>query len=354
MTTTWLRRFFGLAGTSPAPSTTPTGASVSVSPPDHIQAAEAAPLELSSVLFESNSFARFDWHAITNWIATIPDPDEQAAAWGRCEIAWLQHLQQTLGADYRIEMADDVVLLTSQDTVSARTTLSFVAKSRQRIERLLSGLAEIPEWGHDMVIVFDDEDSYYRYASHYYPDEGEFAFSSGMYLGDGCGHFITIKDQVTKIEPVIVHELTHALLGHLPIPTWLNEGLAVNTEHRFYPPAIGTHRGGTSAAEQHQRHQQFWGTTEIQQFWSGESFKRTDEGNELSYDLARILVEQFSADWPNFQKFANEASYTDGGAQAAQKHLGLQLGSSVCALLEREHAVEYEPVQEPFTSNISD
>lgn len=354
MTSTWLRRVFGLTSTNPAQATTETGVSVAVAPPKLIEAADAAPLELSSVLFESDGFARPDWDTVSDWIASIPDPDEQAAAWGRCEIAWLQHMQQALGTNYRIEMADDVALLTSQDTVSARNTLGFVAKSRQRIERLLTGLAEIPEWGHDIVIVFDDEDSYYRYASHHYPDEGEFAFSSGMYLGDGCGHFITIKDQVTKIEPVIVHELTHALLGHLPIPTWLNEGLAVNTEHRFYPPVIGTHQGGTSAAEQHQRHQRFWGATEIQQFWSGESFKRTDEGNELSYDLARILVEQFAADWPHFQKFANEANYTDGGAQAAQKHLGIQLGVSVCALLEREHAFEYEPVQQPLTSNFTD
>ena len=30
-----------------------------------------------------------------------------------------------------------------------------------------------------------------------------------------------------------MHEMTHGSVAHLPLPLWLNEGLAVNTERRL-------------------------------------------------------------------------------------------------------------------------
>lgn len=354
MNTPWWKRLFGGAGGASQPASKEALSVDMEDPPDHLEAAGVSPLMLGPLLHLSEDFPRPDWDAITAWIATIPDHSEQAAAWGRCEIAWLQHLQSALGQDYRLRVADEVALLSTLDDVTAKATLAFVAKSRERIARTLAGLAEVPEWGYDIVLVFDDEDTYYRYAAHHYPDEGEFAFSSGMYLGGACGHFITVKNQLQSIEPTIVHELTHALLGHLPIPTWLNEGLAVNTEHRFYPPATGSHRGGRDAALQHARHQKFWGPAEIQQFWSGDSFHRTDQGNELSYDLARILTAQFASDWPRFTGFALEAHQSDGGAQAARDRLGMSLGGAVCALLERDYTPDHEPSGPPAPASRTD
>lgn len=290
-----------------------------------------------------------DWEVINAWIDTIPDHHEQAAAWGRCEIGWLQHLRSALGQGYRLHVADGVALLSTLDEIGVKATLAFVAKSRGRITRTLAGLAQVPEAGHDVVLVLDDEDTYYRYASHHYPEGGEFALSSGMYLGGGCGHFITVKNQLHSIEPVIVHELTHALLSHLPIPTWLNEGLAVNTEHRFHPPLTGPHQGGRDAALQQARHQRFWGPADIQQFWSGEAFHRTDQGQELSYDLARILTAQFASDWERFTAFAQAAHRSDSGAHAARALLGISLGRAVCALLERDYTPDHEPFEPPVT-----
>jgi hypothetical protein len=338
--------FFARSGTRGAPHAPPAGAThgkFDAPPPTHIEATGAMPLALKTVMREENGFPVPDWDAIRTWLETLPDNDQQGAAWGRCELAWLQHLRAALGDGYRLRVDGQVALLSSQDDVSARATLTFVNRARQRIVRTLEGLAEVHDWGYDVVVVFDDHDTYYRYAANHYPDDGEFALSSGMYLGSGCGHFVTVKDQLDTIEPVIVHELTHALLDHLPIPVWLNEGLAVNTEQRFYPQMSGAHRGGHDAAQRHARHQRFWGPAEIQQFWSGDSFHRPDEGNELSYDLARILTAQFAADWPRFRNFANTADSADGGAAAARAHLELELGRAVCALLEREYTAAHEP-----------
>ena len=160
-----------------------------------------------------------------------------------------------------------------------------------------------------------------------------------MHLNAGCAHFATVKADLRAIEPVIAHEMTHGCLAHLPLPPWLNEGLAVNTEHRI-AGVTGAH---LTAHELHQKHLAFWGVQEIQQFWSGESFHRADDGNMLSYDLARILVAQFAKNWEAFKNFVLEADAADAGAASARENLRLDLGAVVCALFEKDLRPQWSP-----------
>ena len=81
--------------------------------------------------------------------------------------------------------------------------------------------------------------------------------------------------------------------------------------------------------------------TVMQEFWQGKSFRRPDDGNTLSYNLARILTENFGNDWPAFKQSVLSARFEDGGAEAARQHLGIELGEAVAALFEKE---EDEPV----------
>jgi hypothetical protein len=41
--------------------------------------------------------------------------------------------------------------------------------------------------------VLDSEEDYYRYVSIYYPSEGEFALSGGMFIHAGCPHFVVVR-----------------------------------------------------------------------------------------------------------------------------------------------------------------
>ena len=213
-------------------------------------------------------------------------------------------------------------------------------KTLKRIGKVLDGIAQEQQWGHDILIVFEDDDTYYRYIARYYSEGGEYAGSSGMHINHGCGHFVIMKSDLRVVEPVIAHEMTHSCLSHLPIPAWLNEGLAVNTEQRLStpPPTILTPH------QMHAKHLDFWGQPQIQEFWSGKSFLRADDGNMLSYDLARILVSQFSGEWSAFKSFVLAASFEDGGQASATQHLAVDLGASVCAVLEREAAPEWAPL----------
>jgi hypothetical protein len=308
-------------------------------PPVAISAGTVGDFGIASNLLDANGLPLLDWNAAQKWVGSIPGEAAQAQAWTDCERAWLQHLRAALGSEYRLREKGSAVLLSTLQDNLAEATLTFVNKTLQRVVRILDGVAHVPAWGHDILVVFEDDDTYYRYVAHYYPQAGEFAVSSGMYINAGCGHFATVKADLHAIEPVIAHELTHACLSHLSIPAWLNEGIAVNTERRLCPS-----RSAASTPQQmHARHRQFWGPTEIQEFWSGKSFLRSDEGNELSYDLARIIASQFGAAWDRFRPFVLSASVEDGGASAAAEHLGAKLGEVVSALLEQESSPKWEP-----------
>jgi hypothetical protein len=317
-------------------SNTPSPAPVQINVPD------APPFNLGASLVDASGFPIVDWTAAQGWVEAITDPRAKNEAWSLCERAWLEHLSDALGPGYRVRLQGSALLLSTLPDNVADATLAFVNKTVQRIVRVLDGVAASPEWGHDILIVFDEEESYYRYVSHYYPEDGEFAASSGMYLDHGCGHFVTVKADLRSVEPVIAHELTHACLSHLPIPAWLNEGLAVNTELRLCPPP----QPPSNLRQQHARHKKFWQPQIIQEFWSGKSFLRSDQGNELSYDLARILVAQFAGDWDRFRRFALSADVADAASSSARLHLGVPLGAAVCAVLEREPEPAWEPQPE--------
>lgn len=213
----------------------------------------------------------------------------------------------------------------------AVATAAYVASTRKRIQRLLAGIAHFDAHDKSILLVVDDEKTYYSYVSAYYPKEGEFATSSGMFISAGCAHFLARRADLTAIEPVIAHEMTHSALSHLGLPRWLDEGLAVNTERRL------TRQGHVPLSPQEllRRHLSFWGQPEIQEFWSGQSFFRADDGSMLSYELARVMVEQMSQDRELFTRFALSARRDDGGAEAALEVLGADLGVYACALLDR-------------------
>ena len=296
-------------------------------------------LALSPHLSHHNGFPFLDWAAVQAWVGGLGEHTVQADAWARCELAWLEHLQVSLGPTYQLRLEGGAVLLSTLEPNVARAMLGYMGKTLQRVVRLLDGVAQAPQWGRDLLIVFDDEDTYYRYVSHYYPEAGEFAGSSGMYINAGCGHFVTAKADMRLIEPIIAHELTHSCVSHLPIPAWLNEGLAVNTEHRLCPPGPGL----LTPQQMHDKHLGFWGAVEIQEFWSGKSFLRNDDGNMLSYDLARIVVVQLGSNWEWFRAFVLAADLADAGANACAAHLGVELGSVVCALLQRDSDPAWAP-----------
>lgn len=315
-------------------------ASINEPAPHEVSIEGLPPFRLDMQMKIHNGLPILDWEAVHAWVGGAPLPGLKAMAWSACERAWLLHLRDALGADYQLTESDGAALLSSLESNLVRSTLDYMERTLSRVSKVLDGIAQAPEWGKDILIVFDDYDVYYNYVSFFYPEEGgEFAFSSGMHIDEGCSHYVTVKADLRSVEPVIAHEMTHGALAHLPLPLWLNEGLAVNTERRL----AGGDSSPYTPQEMHEKHLAFWGDDEIQEFWSGKSFHRPDDGNLLSYDLARIMVEQMSKDWERFKLFVLNADWQDGGADSAQAHLGISLGEAACALLEKTDSCKWMP-----------
>ncbi|WP_432726001.1 hypothetical protein [Variovorax sp. W6] len=287
-----------------------------------------------------NGLPFLDWQAVDEWAASMDDEELQRTAVEQAKRAWLLHLRDALGPHFHLHESDNAYVLSSLEDIVTGATAAYVASTRKRIQRVLAGLAHFDAREKSILIVMDDDDAYYDYVSSYYPDSGEFAFSGGMFIDAGCAHFLVKRADLAAIEPVIAHEMTHSALSHLRLPRWLDEGLAVNTERKL------AGAGAMPLGERHQlrrSHLRFWDEARIQEFWSGASFFRTDEGNKLSYELARILVEQMGQNWELFTRFASNAKREDGGAEAAKAVYDMDLGAYACILMEREPDASWTP-----------
>jgi hypothetical protein len=293
---------------------------------------------LSPHLAHCGGYPLLDWEAVGSWVDAFESDHLRHEAWNAAAHAWLLHMKTALGKTFELRASRHAMLLSSLDPNISRATLDYMERTLQRVVKVLDGIGLVPSLGRDLLLVFDDDESYYRYISCYYPDAGEFAFSGGMHIDSGCSHYVTVKNDLRLMEPIIAHEMTHGCLGHLPLPAWLNEGLAVNIEQRIAPtPSAFT------PLQLHGKHRAFWGEREIQEFWSGKSFLRIDDGGLLSYALARLVVEQLSRDWELFKRFALAADGADAGAAAAKEHLGVDLGEFVCVLLEKVPSLAWAP-----------
>jgi hypothetical protein len=319
--------------------------------PNVIAVEGAPPFPIAKTLVRDGGFPLVDWDAVYAWLNNI-DESRRNDAWKACERGWLMHLKEALGPSYKLVESPNAIVVSTLEPSVAKATLQYVERTAARITRLLDGVARGPELGKDILVVFDDQDTYYRYVSIYHPD-GEFATSGGMYLGKGCSHFVTTKADLRELEPVIAHELTHACLDHLGIPLWLHEGLAVNTEAR-----LSGARSSRYALEEmqrlqevHDKHLVFWNEARMQAFWSGEAFHTPGDDRTLAYDLARVMVEMMTKDWDAFRAFANAARWEDGGAEAARQHLGIDLGEYACALVQKEHSPAWSPDPAQWTFN---
>lgn len=304
------------------------------------------PFALTEHLYSHEGLPILDWQAALEW---SEQASSAANALMDCKRGWLLHLRDALGQGYELRESAHAAVLSTGGERFASTMLDFVERTRRRIAVTLEGLATFRADDREILIIFDDPETYYRYVSHAYPEDGEFAFSSGMFLHAGSPHFVTMQAEHQTVERVIAHEMTHASLAHLPIPLWLNEGLAVNVEDRL----MGKLPKLFEPAEMRQKHLAFWSSDTIQEFWSGHSFGRPDDGCMLSYDLAQILVEILAGHWSQFRAFAAAASYQDAGTFAASEHMSLDLGESIAAIFEQSSAAGWRPDPQKWRGDVA-
>lgn len=291
---------------------------------------------------ESN-LSRPNWEPIYKHIDSELSTLDQNKLWLEIMRYWMNTLIAGLPEGYWVKETDNFALLSKENSRYAGSLSGFLERSLKRLKHILKGIANDEGFGKYVVMVFDNNDTYYDYISYYGPQDGTYGLSSGMYLNHGYGHFVFPHQELDYAEPIVAHEMTHAILSHLPIPLWLNEGIAVNMEAMISGlnlPQLNK--------EMFAKHQSFWGEKEIQEFWYGSSFQRPDDGQQLSYQLAQILVTNLSEQYDAFAKFCNLASWQDGGEGAIQEVFGISLGDMIGNLLG---AGDWAPEPENWKQN---
>lgn len=282
---------------------------------------------IKSNIIKKDDFPRIDWHSFFQSFDQLPTKTQKkidAPEFYNClQFEWFLKMKNQMEG-YQINKSDNFLLLSAASEKQLLLIFPFLESVYKRILRILSGVA-LPRDGEKLaIILFENIDDYYHYISHYYPDDGEYGMSGGVFMTGGLGHFVLPDSEMSQLESVVSHELTHALLNHLTIPLWVNEGLAVNTE-----TAITGYSPYLLNAQKHNKHIDYWNENTIQEFWSGISFAKSGVAAELSYQLAQLLVRSLSEDFEQFKLFANSASFEDSGETAAIKIYGGSLGSLI-------------------------
>lgn len=279
---------------------------------------------LANYLIEEQALTRPNWEGIYQYVNREFSTTDQEQLWNSIARGWLNALIEKLPAGYSYVETENFILVSKTNDRYVELFQMFLERCLKRLLGIMKGIANADGFGKYVVMIFDDVDTYHDYTSYYGPQQGTYGLSSGMYLNDGYGHFVFPHQQLDFAEPIAAHEMTHALLSHLPIPLWLDEGMAVNMEAMITglaPPQLDK--------EMYEKHHNFWGEQEIQEFWYGSSFHRPDDGQELSYQLAQILVTNLSENYQAFSEFANKADRRDGGEAAAAEVFDISLGNLI-------------------------
>ena len=272
-------------------------------------------------------FSRPDWKVISQAIQQrIAGPHDLNTAWTEVARQWVMKLQSDLGGDYQVKDSPHFILLTALDAGLIGKLLDFAESTLDQIRAGLKDAAWTTGNGKHVILLFLDEDDYYQYVSYFYRD-GNHPMSGGCLIHKGYVH-IAAPYEPFGLRQMLAHELTHNCVAHLRLPLWLNEGQAV----KFQRAIAGSNRPVLDY-ELKERHLAFWNPETIQEFWSGVSFQKPGDSNELSYSLAEImltlLLEQ-PGDWGAFLK---QAQWDDGGQTAAIECLGTDLGAVMATFL---------------------
>lgn len=293
--------------------------------------AERAPSDLPfadretvrSFLTSDHGLPHVDWGAADAWVErTEPDPARHDRARRGVAAAWLDELRDALREDHRRWRGVAVEGLAPLDGNLSAGVRDVTDRSLKVIHTSLSHL-----WGGDPippvgVIALASKEDYYSFVSHYYPDEGSWGTSGGMYIRDTFP-ILVLPLQVRHAYPeTIAHEMTHHALKMLDLPIWAEEGLTQVMEERV--------TGRTSFVfdrEKRERHRELWSEVGLGRFWTGDAYHSAEENEqELAYNLSQVMVRTLLADHPKrFMAFAKAARSSDLGAAAARMHLGVSL-----------------------------
>ena len=279
---------------------------------------------IASYFLKHQKYSYPDWTSIGQYIEGHYAPEDSDKIWEQVIDIWTSTLAKEF--HYQKSQTSNFIIIHNAEQDFIDSYSLFLERCLSKILTSLDNIAYKYSNEKLIILLVDSQDDYYEYISHFYPD-GEFGLSGGLFYKLGLGHFIIPHQELWMLESITSHEMTHAVLNHLQLPVWIDEGLATNIES-----AITGHPLDTSP-EQTNKHIAYWNSQNIQDFWSGKSFSNTDDGQNLSYHLAEFIIRSLARSYHAFANFCNEAHYEDAGQSAFLENFDMNLSELMTPLL---------------------
>ena len=172
-----------------------------------------------------DGFSRPNWGYIQEAVERAENDLSPRERWEEVVLQWLLRLQREMGGNYTLSRNKHFLCLTTLQRSDAAAFLRLADNSHLEISQRLGDIAWRDTPGPHVVVLFEEEDDYFEYVGFFNPQD-MMSDSLGMHLDYGYPH-IAIRSAGGRQDTLtLVHELTHHCVTHLPIPLWLNEGVA--------------------------------------------------------------------------------------------------------------------------------
>ena len=238
---------------------------------------------------------------------------------------WLGRMSGEANSKSSVSETESLVILSPFTGEQQTRRAQSLEQSAKEVTTYLGEAVAIDRLGKPAVLIFPDPVTYSNYIAPFYPEGSVVPMSGGLCLThSGYVHLAMYYDPDTDLNPVFVHELTHAYLSHLTLPAWMDEAVAMRMENLVagYPPR-------PFDRDIYDRLQAHWNEETLQQFITGESWEIPGDSFELSYQLAEIIWKKIETNLDATQEEVQElivsSSWNDGGEHALQDIFGIGL-----------------------------
>ena len=273
--------------------------------------------KIPAAFVEAHDLPRPQWKVLHELIPADASLAQRHALWCEIQRQWLTRLRDALSEPYQLMESDHLFILTAYRG-DANWMIEYAERAYSAIDDLVHDVLPKDRFGKLVILIFGGEARFWQYVRYYHPATST-REAAGVFIRDGDAHIAIATMQ--KFRMIAAHEMAHAVVSHLKLPTWVDEGIAQRISRQI------TRRGISDAAPDIDRHRDYWKTHGVQGFWSGTSFKCSDDRTRLMvYELSELLVDAMAAlDRKTFKAFLGEAGRADAGDGACRKHYGLGL-----------------------------
>lgn len=263
-------------------------------------------------------FVRPDWSTITTLLKK-ENPADASVAWNAILHRWGESLcgvlNELLAASgtrrypYRLDRSANFLFLTPYSLDIAREMPplgeAFLNLARQTLGPRI--VREMP--APCLVVIFHDVHVAQEYLRYFGINAGAIL---GVCIDVGPTHIVMHSNDHFSLRLVFLHELSHATLQGLKIPTWIHEGLSRHFETRLLAKAHMRY-----ATEVHLGRNRYWHQNGLDDFWSGKLFY--DGRAEVGYLLAQKMVSRLILQGAEkFAEFILQADVADAGNKACE------------------------------------